>query len=35
MGHVVLTINNSGMTVLQPLVTVKQPQLTFGSRQMK
>ena len=29
-----LTVNNSSMTVLQTLVTVKQPQLTFGCRQM-
>ena len=34
-GHSFLTVNNSWMTVLQTMVTVKQPQLTFGSCRMK
>ena len=33
-GHGFLAINNSWMTVLKTWVTVKQPQLTFGSRRM-
>ena len=34
-GHAFLTVNNRRMTVLQMLVTLKQPQLTFGSRRIK
>ena len=33
-GHVFLTVTKSRMTLLQTLVTEKQPQLTFGSRWM-
>ena len=34
-GYSVLTVNNSRMTVLQMMITVKQPQLSFGSCQRK
>ena len=33
-GHGFLTVSNSRTTVLQTLVTKKQPQVTFGSRDM-
>ena len=34
-GHSFLIIKNSIMTVLETLVTVKQPQFTFGSHRTK
>ena len=34
-GHGLLTVNNSRMTVLQMMIPTQQPQLSFGSHRMK